>query len=171
MHNISAHRVPQDEYNQAIAGFVNTSRFDDMEDEESEEEKTHHQNDTGNSDHNNVPSDISHINSFYTDDSPSSELDVNAFTVGKIALNSQPKSSGQRKKNKGVPKQMPAKGKKVMEIAVFTDPELFKLWATRYPKDTKDKLKSYVLNLVNNVSVVSPKIKYFMQNPNYSCPS
>lgn len=41
---------------------------------------------------------------------------------------------------------------KIVELAVFSDSKLTSLWAKKYPKDSKGKLKTFILNLINNVS-------------------
>lgn len=49
------------------------------------------------------------------------------------------------------PAKVVTKPAKVIELAVFTDEELFKEWRTRFPQQTEANVKQYVLTLVNNV--------------------
>ncbi|ODN05173.1 A disintegrin and metalloproteinase with thrombospondin motifs 18 [Orchesella cincta] len=41
---------------------------------------------------------------------------------------------------------------RVVEIAVFVDEKLFKVWEGRYPKETKTSLNQYVLAVINNMN-------------------
>ncbi len=43
-------------------------------------------------------------------------------------------------------------GNKIVEIALFADSKLSKVWQTRYPKDGKTRMRTFMLNLINNVS-------------------
>ncbi len=67
---------------------------------------------------------------------------------------------GKKQKSKNAHKKPPnkasssASGKaQVVEIAVFTDEKLYKIWQSRYPKDTTTKMNQYILAVINNVSL------------------
>ncbi|OXA45543.1 A disintegrin and metalloproteinase with thrombospondin motifs 18 [Folsomia candida] len=64
------------------------------------------------------------------------------------------KSKSNGKKSASSSSKTTKEGSKIVEISVFADSKLTKVWDTRFPKEGKTRLRGFILSLINNMNLL-----------------
>jgi hypothetical protein len=144
-------RVPKDELKKAVEQMANSTSNGETEDEDAMESDRDDDSSAGQNktEVSEGRPNVGVTTNMENDEEQPHSLLQNHAMAGNVRKST--KNNKAKKKKKTRTKQITLAGRKTVEIAIFTDSELYKLWTKRYPNEAKGKLKAFVLNLVNNV--------------------